>query len=316
MWRRTALPCIAACAVAALASPAAQADRAATATTPEQLWRAYPLEQTPTNAGGTSARPPVPRPSTRAASSTTPQSAPGSGPPWAVLLVAVGAGLACLALVLLRKPVAAKVRALTRADGDPGPTATPRSRPPAGPSGRPRTFASDQLAAGERVIGYLTVDRDPSREREALTEIKAVCEQAGWRLEEIIRERDNGRTVGRPGLTLALERIAARGARGLVVSDARSLVGSLADFSALVEWLRDAQAALIAVELDPDARGIAGPRTLNALTGREDDRTATAAPGRLAPVRGSDDTARSMPDDRTEPRSHKNSPAASERGTP
>jgi len=320
MWRRTALACISACALAALVSPTALADQAAGSTKPEQLWRAYPLEQTATNGGATSARPPVPRASTGAASSTTERPAPGSGPPWAVVLVAVAAGLAGLALVFRRMPAFTKAAAPTRVGGHPGAATASRDRRPSmGPSRRTHALASAQPAAGESVIGYLTVDRDPSREREALREIHAVCEQAGWRLEEIVREGDNGRMVGRPGLTLALERIAAGDARGLVVSDARSLVGSLADFSALVEWLRDAEAALIAVELAPDPRDIADhptARTLDALAGWEAERTATRAHGRLAPVHRSDDTARSMPDDRRDPPSDNNSPAASTRGAP
>jgi DNA invertase Pin-like site-specific DNA recombinase len=204
--------------------------------------------------------------------------------------------------MLRRKPLSATAGAPTPADGDPGAaTASPEPKPPTAASTGPGALASAQLAAGEPVIGYLTGDRDPAREREAFTEIEALCEQAGWRLEEIVRDRDTGRMVEHPGLTLALERIAAGNARGLVVSDARSLVGSLGDMSALLEWFRDAQAALIAVNLDLDFRTIPGHPTAStviAVAGWQGERTATRAQGGRAPVQGSDDPARRAPDDR------------------
>jgi DNA invertase Pin-like site-specific DNA recombinase len=201
-----------------------------------------------------------------------------------------------------RKLVSATAGAPTPADGDPGvATASPEPKPPPAASTGPGALASAQLAAGEQVIGYVTAGRDPAREREAFTEIEALCEQAGWRLEEIVRDRDTGRMVERAGLTFALERIAAGDARGLVVSDARSLVGSLGDLSALLEWFRDAEAALIAMDLDLDFPTIPGhptASTLIAVAGWEGERTATRAQGGLAPVQGSDDAARRTPDDR------------------
>src|SRR4051812_27281544 len=86
-----------------------------------------------------------------------------------------------------------------------------------------------QLGAGEPVIGYVTADPDPAQDQEAFMRIEAVCEQAGWKLLEIARDQDAGRMVGRPGLTHALEQIAAGKARGLIVSDARQLVRSVTE---------------------------------------------------------------------------------------
>ena len=88
--------------------------------------------------------------------------------------------------------------------------------------------------------------------------IETACDQAGWRLDDIVRDQDTGRMVGRPGLTRALERIAAGEARGLVVGDARRLVRSLADLGALLEWFRDAEAVLVALDLDLDTASIHG----------------------------------------------------------
>ena len=132
----------------------------------------------------------------------------------------------------------------------PAPRALPRRRPaqarPGLGRGRRVRRSPSQLAAGEPVIGYVTADPDPPAEQEAFMAIEAACDQAGWQLDEIVRDSDTGRMVGRPGLTRALERIAAGEARGLVVSDARRLVRSLADLGALLEWFRDAEAALVA----------------------------------------------------------------------
>jgi DNA invertase Pin-like site-specific DNA recombinase len=137
-----------------------------------------------------------------------------------------------------------------------------------------------QLAPGEPVIGYVTTDPDPVREQETFMEIEGICEQAGWKLEEIVRDRDTGRMVGRPGLMRALESIAKGDARGLIVSDARSLVRSLGDLGALLEWFRDAEAALVALDIDLDTATIHGYQTastLIAVSGWASERTASRA---------------------------------------
>jgi DNA invertase Pin-like site-specific DNA recombinase len=137
-----------------------------------------------------------------------------------------------------------------------------------------------QLGAGELVIGYVTADADPAREQEAFMAIEAVCEQTGWNLQEIIREPDSGRLVGRPGLTDALERIAAGHVRGLVVSDSHSVARSLRDLGALLDWFREAEAAFIALDLDLDTATIEGHQTAGALiavAGWEGERAASRA---------------------------------------
>jgi hypothetical protein len=101
LWRRGAAVCIIAGALAALAVPAAVADRAATTgPNPEQLWRAYPLEQTSTSGTGTSASPPDSGRGAGASSPVTDGRAPRSGPPWITILVLVAVS-AVLVLVLV-----------------------------------------------------------------------------------------------------------------------------------------------------------------------------------------------------------------------
>jgi DNA invertase Pin-like site-specific DNA recombinase len=142
---------------------------------------------------------------------------------------------------------------------------------------RPRTG----LRPGAPVIGYVTapehsVDDDLSPTERA---IEQACERAGWRLVAIVRDPEGGRILDRPGLSHALEQIAAGRAEGLVVNDARLLSRSL-DFAGLVNWCRDAGAALIALDLGLDTSTPAGSRvasTLITLNGWAGERLASRA---------------------------------------
>jgi DNA invertase Pin-like site-specific DNA recombinase len=178
----------------------------------------------------------------------------------------------------------------------------PRKSAPVWVQGDEIRRSTSQLHAGETVIGYVTVDEDSAREHEAFIAIEAACDEAGWELEEIVRDRDTGRMVGRPGLTRALERIAAGDARGLVVSDARNVVRSLGDLGALLEWFRDAEAVLVALDLDLDTATIHGHQTastLIAVSAWESERTATRARRGLARVQTPERAGETMgPDDR------------------
>jgi DNA invertase Pin-like site-specific DNA recombinase len=167
----------------------------------------------------------------------------------------------------------------------------PRKRAPVWVHGDEVRRSPSQLPAGAPVIGYLTADPDPAAEQDAFIDIETRCEQAGWQLEEIVRDKDTGRMVGRPGLTGALERIAAGGARGLVVGDARRLMRSLADLGALLEWFRDANAALVTLDLDIDTATIQGRHTANAIiaiAGWDSERSSTRARRGLARVQTPD----------------------------
>ena len=137
-----------------------------------------------------------------------------------------------------------------------------------------------ELPNGARVIGYVTASRDTAREHEAFAQIEARCERAGWELLEIIRDQDRIRMPDRPGLSRALEQIAAGDARGLVVTDTRLLIDSLGDFGALLDWFRNADAALVAVDLDLDTSTTEGHQaagTLMRVAGWESERRAGRA---------------------------------------
>ena len=121
------------------------------------------------------------------------------------------------------------------------------------------------LERGSPVIGYITAS-DGANGRMIPPEraIERACERAGWRLVAIVRDRDGGRLLERPGLSHALDRIADGQAGGLVVTDARLLSRSL-DFAGLVSWFRESEAALIALDLGVDTSTPEGSRVASTL---------------------------------------------------
>jgi DNA invertase Pin-like site-specific DNA recombinase len=134
------------------------------------------------------------------------------------------------------------------------------------------------LQPGARVIGYVTAPEHAVTGDLSPTErtIEQACERAGWELVAIVRDPEGGRILDRPGLSHALELITTGCAKGLVVNDARLLSRSL-DFAGLVNWFRDADAALIALDLGLDTSTPEGSRvasTLITLTGWAGERIA------------------------------------------
>ena len=77
----------------------------------------------------------------------------------------------------------------------------------------------------DEVIGYVTTSTDAWSDEDegSAAAIEATCEDSAWDLLEIVCDRENGRTLDRPGLSYALERIADGRAHGLVVSDLQRL---------------------------------------------------------------------------------------------
>jgi hypothetical protein len=106
LWRRAGLAVAIACAIGGVGAPAGVAQQRTT-TNPEELWRAYPLEQRPT----TTARPPASRATTSRDSSASQASA--SDPPWILLLGVVAGGVAgiLVALAVYRRQSAGDRRA-------------------------------------------------------------------------------------------------------------------------------------------------------------------------------------------------------------
>jgi DNA invertase Pin-like site-specific DNA recombinase/peptidoglycan hydrolase-like protein with peptidoglycan-binding domain len=121
--------------------------------------------------------------------------------------------------------------------------------------------STSRLEAGSAVIGYVTMSPDAQANAadQPAREIERACERADWQLVEVVTDRENGvSSLERPGLAYALGQIADGHASGLVVSDLRRLIRSVIDLGALVEWFRDAEAALVALDLGVDTSTPAG----------------------------------------------------------
>ena len=146
-----------------------------------------------------------------------------------------------------------------------------------------------RLSAGHRVIGYVTVAPEAGRgdEGESSRAIEAMCERCGWELLEIVRDREVGPTLERPGLGYALERIARRQADGLVVGELKRLSRSIVDLGALMGWFRNAGATLIALDLGIDTstpRGAHLATTLITLSNHAHERIAHRSSNGLTDV--------------------------------
>jgi DNA invertase Pin-like site-specific DNA recombinase len=154
------------------------------------------------------------------------------------------------------------------------------------PSGEART---PRLPAGNRVIGYVTVSPEAGlNEDQSAQAIKAMCERCGWDLLEIVRDREVGATLERPGLGYALERIARRQADAIVVSELKRVSRSIVDLGVLMGWFRDADAALIALDLGIDTstpRGRHVATTLITLSNHAHERIARRGSDGLSDVR-------------------------------
>ena len=123
------------------------------------------------------------------------------------------------------------------------------------------------LRHGEPVLGYVSAPGSPDATGPDPSQraIEHACQRAGWRLLDVLHDRDNGRTPRRPGLFAALDRIADGEARGLVVSHARFLGESIVDLAPLMRWFREAHAAFIALDLGLDTSTPQGTRVAMAL---------------------------------------------------
>jgi DNA invertase Pin-like site-specific DNA recombinase len=153
------------------------------------------------------------------------------------------------------------------------------------------------LPPGHRVIGYVTLPPEPgaSDDEGSSEAIRTMCERCGWELLQIVRDREVGPTLDRPGLGYALERIARREADGLVVSDLKRASRSMVDLGALMGWFRNAQAALIALDLGIDTstpRGHHVATTLITLSNHSHERVAHRNGNGLAKIRAGRRTGR------------------------
>jgi hypothetical protein len=190
----------------------------------------------------------------------------------AAIIVAVAIlGLALIGVVFAsqRRRYDARLAAY-RLSSVPAPTEAPSEQPaPPAPTlvaAEPPPARRSGLQPGAEVIGCVTgprVSRASGRTPER--DIQRACERFGWQLVEIVHDDDDEAGIlERPVLAGALERIAGGEARGLVVNDARTLSRS-ADFAKFVQWFRESDAALIALDLGLDTSTPEGHRVASAL---------------------------------------------------
>jgi DNA invertase Pin-like site-specific DNA recombinase len=121
--------------------------------------------------------------------------------------------------------------------------------------------------ARARVIGYVTVQHGASGPGgDVAAAIESACERSNWRLLEVVTDRDGGRrSLERPGIGYALGRIASGDAHGLVVGEMMRLVRSQVDLASLIQWFREHDAALIALDLNFDTWTAEGERIADVL---------------------------------------------------
>jgi DNA invertase Pin-like site-specific DNA recombinase len=147
-----------------------------------------------------------------------------------------------------------------------------------------------------RVLGYLMVcggaRDDPGGRAARAADVRAGaraigawCERRGWSLAKVVHDVEpaSGRWSDRPGLAYVLEQIGDRHAGGIVVCRLGDLTGSVRELGALLRWLVDVEALLIALDLELDSSTAAGDAALRALIdvadwerSRIDDRTRRA----------------------------------------
>ena len=85
------------------------------------------------------------------------------------------------------------------------------------------------------------------------TAIRGECERRGWALREVVRDEGvSAKSLDRPGLREAMERIADGEAVGLIASKLDRLSRSVVDFGVLLDWFEGAGATLVALDLGLD----------------------------------------------------------------
>jgi DNA invertase Pin-like site-specific DNA recombinase len=141
------------------------------------------------------------------------------------------------------------------------------------PTPAPRTGASAQ-----RAVGYASVSAaDDQTNAELKVQVRLIqeaCQRRGLTLVKIVRDVESHASsdLRRPGLTYALDRLAARDASCLVVSGLERLTRTAANLGALLGWLTECDARLIVIDLDLDTgteEGQLGARALATVGGLE-----------------------------------------------
>jgi DNA invertase Pin-like site-specific DNA recombinase len=120
-------------------------------------------------------------------------------------------------------------------------------------------------------IGYASASGSKDRAAAAMCEqretIERRCTEGDLELLELVGDREpkDRKALDRPGLTHALERLAAGEARCLVVCGLDHLSRSVAELSQLLRWMDRLGVRLVAIDLDLDTATESGRSTVAAL---------------------------------------------------
>lgn len=96
--------------------------------------------------------------------------------------------------------------------------------------------------------------------------IQAEVERRGWTLVKVIPDDGySGRDTHRPGLTEALDLIVAGETEGVVAAKLDRISRSVVDFGTLLDWFRDADATLVALDVGVDTSTPAGRLVANVM---------------------------------------------------
>jgi DNA invertase Pin-like site-specific DNA recombinase len=122
-----------------------------------------------------------------------------------------------------------------------------------------------------RVLGYVRVSTDEQADSGAglAAQRKAVtdgCEMRGYQLVEILEDAGwSGKSLDRPGIAAAIERLDAGDADALMVAKLDRLSRSLLDFSQLMARAQSKRWTIVALDLGVDTSTPAGEMMANVL---------------------------------------------------
>jgi DNA invertase Pin-like site-specific DNA recombinase len=199
----------------------------------------------------------------------------GSSSPWAFIAGGVAALLAVLScgwFLGRRRPRAPPPQrqlagqAAEALDVD----SEPIGGPPASVSLTPTALASP--APSCRVLGYACLQSggDGTAKLEVHSQLIAIekyCQRRGWELLKVVRdvESPTRKSLARPGLGYALDRIAEGQASCLMVGKLERLTRSVVEFAVLLEWFREAEARLVVLDQRLDTYSPAGRMTAETI---------------------------------------------------
>jgi peptidoglycan hydrolase-like protein with peptidoglycan-binding domain/DNA invertase Pin-like site-specific DNA recombinase len=162
-----------------------------------------------------------------------------------------------------------------------------RERPPdARPTARAQPLAvvpDEPPTDGVRALGYISVREtetvDAGRPQGQTEAIDALCDRRGWRLLEVVRDREEprGTALDRPGLGYALERLEGGEASCVIVSELLRLSRSVADLGRVLDVIDRTGGRLVALDVDIDTstpEGRKAAEVLVAVSGWERQRLA------------------------------------------